>query len=230
MLRFTIRAGVGGVLFLVATCLGFGGFEVTGSFVRVEGLNQALTALNQEERDGSGQFAYTSPLWWLGGHGGQQVGVFTFGGSGAIGAGASHADSLGSELMALRVSFDAGYPYAPVEWLWVRPCVDVGLAAWLIYVHSVEGGTLVGDLNPNFRTRFEAGTFGVSPGIEVMGRVPSSPESFVGLFAKANYFMPVAGPEWFGYNLIPRPKFGLNGFALQVGLRFGKMPYRPFRI
>ena len=227
-MRFTIRVGAVGIMSLATMCLGYGGFEVTGSFVGVKGLNQALTALNQNEWNGSGQFAYTSPLWWLGGHGGGQVGIVTFGGSGAITAGASHADSLGSELVALRGSFEAGYPYAPVEWFWVRPCVDVGLAGWLIYVHSVESGMLVGNLQSNFSRLFSAWTFGATPGVEVMGRLPSSRESFVGLFAKASYFIPVAGPEWFGD--IPPPKFSVSGFNVQVGLRFGSVPYRAFRI
>lgn len=226
-MRFTIRAGAVGVLFLVGTCLGYGGFEVTGSFVGVKELNQTLTALNQEW-NGSGPFAHTSPLLWLGGHGGAQVGVVTFGGSGAITASASHADSLGSELAALRGSFEAGYPYAPTEWFWVRPCVDVGLAGWLIYVHSVESGILVGSSQPNFSRWFSAWTLGAAPGVEVMGRLSSSRESFIGLFAKAGYFIPVAGPEWSGD--IPPPKFSLSGFTLQVGLRFGKTPYRAFRI
>jgi hypothetical protein len=220
-LRFVIRAGVVGVLFLAATCLGYGGFEVTGSFVGVKGLNQTLTALNQNEWNGSGKFADASPLWWLGGHGGGQVGIVTFGGSGAIGARASHAD-------ALRGNFEAGYPYAPVEWLWVRPCIDVGLAGWLVYAHSVEGGTLVGSFPSNFSKWYAAWTLGAAPGVEVMGRLPSSRESFVGLFAKADYFIPVAGPEWFGD--VSPPKFSLSGFNVQVGLRFGRTPYRAFRI
>jgi hypothetical protein len=209
-------------------CLGYGGFEVTSSFVDMKGLNQTLTALNQNEWNGSGKFASLSPLWWLGGHGGLQVGVFTFGGSGAIGARASHADSLGSELVAVRADFEVGYPYAPVDWFWVRPCVNVGFAAWLIYVHSVEDGMLIGSPQPNYTRRFEAGTFGAAPGVELMGTLHSSRESYVGLFARVDYFVPVAGPDWFGYS--PRPKFGLGGFALQVGLRFGSTPYRAFRI
>ncbi|MCX6842990.1 MAG: hypothetical protein NTX53_11990 [candidate division WOR-3 bacterium] len=227
-MTFKIGAGAVAITSLVTLCLGYGGFEVTGSFVGVKGLNQALTALNQSEWCGSDTFAQTSPLWWLGGHGGGQVGIVTFGGSGAISARASHADSLGSELVALRGDFEAGYPYAPAEWFWVRPCVDVGLAAWLVYVHSVEGGTFVGGSQPNFSRYFSAWTLGAAPGVEVMGRLPSSPESFIGLFAKASYFIPVAGPEWFGD--IQPPEFGLSGFAVQVGLRFGRTAYRAFRI
>ncbi len=217
-----------GILSLTAMCLGYGGFEVTSSFVDMKGLNQTLTALNQNEWNGSGKFAGTAPLWWLGGHGGGQVGIVTFGGSGAVGARTSRADSLSSELVALRGDFEAGYPYAPLEWFWVRPCLDVGLAAWMIYVHSVENGTLVGNFQPNFSRSYSAWTLGAAPGVEVMGRLPSSRASFVGLFAKANYFIPFAGPEWLGD--VPPPKFGLSGFALQVGLRFGSVPYRAFRI
>jgi len=228
-LRFTTRAGAVGILFTVATCLGYGGFEVTGSLVEVEGLNQALKTLNQE-RNGSGQFTYSSPLWWLGGHGGGEIGVVTFGGSGAIGVRAGHADSLGSELVALRGDFEAGYPAAPVDWFWVRPCIEVGLAGWVTYVHSIESGTFVGDLQPDFSRWFGAWTLGAAPGIEVMGRLPSSRHSFIGLFAKASYFVPLAGPEWF-LDEPPRDfDFGLSGFAVQVGLRFGKLPYRAYRI
>jgi len=168
-------------------------------------------------------------LWWLGGHGGSQVGVVTFGGSGAIGVRASHADSLGSELLALRGNFEAGYPAAPVDWFWVRPCLEVCLAGGYIYAHSVENGTLVGNFKPNFSRGFWGWTLGGVPGIEVMGRLPSSRETFIGLFAKGSYFIPVAGPEWFGD--VPPPDFGLRGFHLQVGLRFGKMSsYRAFHI
>ena len=226
----TFKMGVGAVaiMSLVTLCLGYGGFEVTGSFVGVNGLNQALTALNRDVMDGSDTFAETSPLWWLGGHGGGQVGVLTFGGAGAIAARTNHADSLGSELVALRGDFEAGYPYAPKEWFWVRPCVDVGLGAWLIYVHSVEGGVLVGGTQPNVSRWFPAWTLGVAPGVEVMGRLRSSRGSFTGLFAKASYFIPAAGPEWFG-DAQP-PKFSLSGLSVQVGMRFGSTSYRAFRI
>jgi hypothetical protein len=227
-LRLAIRAGVVGILFLATTCLGYGGFEVTGSFVEFDGLNQALTALNRDVWTGSGQFNQKSPLWWLGGHGGRQVGIVTFGGSAAIAARASHADSLGSELVALRAAFQTGYPYAPTDWFWVRPCVDVGFAVWYVYAHSVEGGTLIGSTEPNFYRSFTAWTLGAVPGVEVMGRLPSSRESFIGLFAKADYFIPFAGPVWSGDD--PSPKFGLSGFSVQVGLRFGGTAYRAFRI
>jgi len=228
MVRFTIRAGAIGILCLAATCLGYGGFEFGTSFVDVNGLNQTLTVLNRDEWTGSYEFNGTSPLWWLGGHGGGQVGVVTLGGSGAIGARVDHTDSLGSELVALRGSFDAGYPYAPLDWFWVRPCVDVGLAGWFLYAHSVESGTFVGDFQPNFSRGYGAWTIGAAPGLEVMGRWSSSPESFIGVFARASYFFALTGPEWFGD--APPPEFGLNGFAVQVGMRLGSTPYRAFRI
>ena len=227
-MRLTIRVGTIGILSLSAMCLGYGGFEVTTSFVDMRGLNQTLTALNQDEWNGSGKFTSPSPLWWFGGHGGGQVGIVTFGGSGAITVHAAHADSLGSELVALRGGFNAGYPYAPLKWFWVRPCVDVGAAGWLVYAHSVEGGVRVGGSQPNFSRFFSAWTLGAAPGVEVMGRLPSSRESFIGVFAKADYFIPLTGPEWFGD--IPPPKFSLSGFNLQVGMRFGGTPYRAFRI
>ncbi len=222
------RVGAVGIMSMAAMCFGYGGFEVTGSFVGVKGLNQTLTALNQNEWKGSGKFVGTAPLWWLGGHGGGQVGIVTFGGSGAIGARTSHADSLASELVALRGDFEAGYPYAPLAWFWVRPCLDVGFATWLVYVHSVEGGMLVGSSEPDFRRWFSAWSLGAAPGVEVMGRLPSSRESFIGLFAKASYSVPFVGPEWFGD--VSPPKFSLSGFNVQVGLRFGSVPYRAFRI
>jgi hypothetical protein len=227
-LRFTTRAGAVGIMFTAAVCLGYGGFEVTGSFVDFKGLNQALTTLNQQDWNGSGRFTRTSPLLWLGGHGGGRAGIVTFGGSGAIAARASHADSLGSELLALRGNFEAGYPYAPAEWFWVRPCVEVGLAGWYVYAHSVEGGTLVGAPQPNYSKWFAAWTLGAAPGLEVMGRLRSSRESYVGLFAKASYFIPATGPDWFGD--VPPPQFSLSGFAIQVGMRFGRTPYGGFRM
>jgi hypothetical protein len=216
-----------GLASLVAAAVGYGGFEATGSFVSFHGLNQALTALNQNEWNGQSSFEYSGPMWWLGGHGGAQVGVVTLGGSGAISVLANHADSLGSELLALRGEFEAGYPYSPIEQFWVRPCLDVGLATWLVYVHSVEGGLLVGSSQPNYSKWFMAWTIGATPGVEVMGRLRWSPSGFIGLFSKAGYHIPVAGPEWFGDS--GHPRFGLGGFAAQFGMRFGSLPYREFR-
>jgi len=53
-----------------------------------------------------------------------------------------------------------------------------------------------------------------------MGSMPISDESYIGLFVKASYFIPVTRPAWFGDK--NPPDFDLGGFALQIGLRFGK--------
>ena len=66
-MRCVIRAGVAGVLCLVAMCYGYGGFEVTGGFVDFRWLNQKLTLLNQTPivkdswAGGSGEFTYRAP-------------------------------------------------------------------------------------------------------------------------------------------------------------------------
>ena len=68
-MRHTIQAVVVGVLSVAALCLGYGGFEVTGTFNDAKGLNHTLDSLNQV-KNGSGNFTYKSSMWWFGGHGG----------------------------------------------------------------------------------------------------------------------------------------------------------------
>jgi len=230
-LRHTTQAVVAGVVFLGAICLGYGGFEVTAGFVDFKGLNRDLTRLNQLDSanggiGGSDSFNYKMPLWWYGGHGGDHVGAVTLGGSGAIAARANQADSLGSEVAAIRANFEMGYPYSLVERAWVRPTLELAGTGMVIYAHSKENGAVVGNFSANFKRWFASWGIGVVPGVEVMGSLPISEESYMGLFVKASYFIPVSGSEWFGDR--NPPDFGLSGFAVQIGLRFGKAAFREF--
>ena len=224
-MRHTIRAVVIGVLSLAPFCFGYGGFEVTAGFVDFKGLNRDLTNLNRLDSasggiGGTGSFNYRGPLWWYGGSGGDHVGPVTLGGSGAFAARANQADSLGSELAALRASFEIGYPYSPVERAWVRPTLELAGTGMVAYAHSKENGAVVGNFSGRFKRWFATWGIGVAPGVEAMGSMPISDESYIGLFVKASYFIPVTRPAWFGDK--NPPDFDLGGFALQIGLRFGK--------
>jgi len=217
---------VAGLLSLAAVCFGYGGFEVTGGFVDFGRLNRKLDTLNQTPipedtfAGGSGTFSYRMPLWWYGGHGGSQVGPVTLGGFGAVAARANHADSLGSELAALRAGFEVGYPYVPVEWFWLRGCLELGGASLAIYAHSVENGVVLGNFSGRVKRWYSSWTVSAAPGVEVMGMLPTFPGSYAGLFMKASYVWPFAGSHWFGDQ--PPPDFSLRGFYLQIGVRFGR--------
>lgn len=219
-MRCAIRAGVVGVLCLSAMCYGYGGFEATGTFNGTRGLNHTLDSLNQTWK-GTGRFTHRSPLWWFGGHGGSQIGVVTIGGSGAAAVRANHADSLGSELAAIRGNFEVGYPYTPVEWFWLRGCLEVGGAGCVIYAHSVENGVLLGNFSDNLKRWYSTWMISAAPGVEVMGIWP---QSQVGLFMKASYVIPIARTQWLGDK--PPPAFSIGGFSLQIGLRFGQIAHR----
>lgn len=209
-MKHVIPALVLGVLSLTALSPGYGGFEVTSTFNDLGGLNQKLDALNRT-RSGTGQFTYRSPMWWFGGHGGEHVGPVTLGGSGALAPYANRADSLKSELAAIRANFEVGFPYRPNEWVWVRPCLELGATGVLVYAQT---------LSADSKWWSAAWSIGAAPGIEVMSSLPTSSESFIGLFVKAGYLIPISGPTWFGDNELQ--SCGLSGFALQMGLRFGK--------
>jgi hypothetical protein len=224
-LRHLIRAAVIGVLALAPLCFGYGGFEVTAGFVDFKGLNRDLTVLNRLDSanggiGGSGSFSYQGPLWWYGGHGGEHAGPVTLGGSGAFAARANQADSLGSELAALRASFEVGYPYSPVAQAWIRPTLELAGTGMVIYAHSKENGAVVGNFKGRFKQWFAVWGIGAAPGVELMGSLPLSDESYMGLFIKTSYFIPVSRSAWFGDK--NPPDFDLGGFTLQIGLRFGK--------
>jgi len=214
VLRRGIQAVLLGVLSVAALCLGYGGVEVTGTFNNLGGLNQKLGSLNYA-RGGTGRFTYRSPMWWFGGHGGEHVGPVTLGGSGALAHYANHADSLKSELAAVRASFEVGFPYNPNQRAWVRPCIEFGASGLLVYAQTLGGQS---------KWWFAAWSLGAMPGVELMGTLPTSSESFIGLFVKAGYAIPLSGPSWFGDNEPPR--FSHRGFVLQMGLRFGKSAYQ----
>jgi len=201
-----IPALVLGVLSLVALSPGYGGFEVTSTFNDLSGLNRRLDTLL-----GTHHFTYSAPMWWFGGHGGEHVGPVTLGGSGAFAPYAKQSDSLKSQLAAIRANFEVGFPYSPNEWVQVRPCLELGATGLLVYAQTVTAAT---------KKWFAAWSIGTTPGFEVMGILPTSPESFIGLFLKASYLIPISGPSWFGDS--PPPAFSLSGFALQLGVRFGK--------
>ncbi len=213
----------------VSFCFGYGGFSVTASFVDYQGLNQKLTELNinppPEGWGGSDSFRYKGPLWWLGGHGGGLVGDVTLGGGGAAAVRPAETDSLAAELAGLTGFFEVGYRFAPVDFLWIRPCVDISGAAWVHYAHSHDSFN-----DPDFSQWYLAWTIGAAPGLELMGKLRYQNYRYVGLFVKANYFLPVVGPQW-SQDPDP-PSFSIEGFNIQVGLRFGQYPsaFRGLRI
>jgi hypothetical protein len=219
-----IRAVTIGVLTMAGFGFGYGGFEVTAGFVDFKAFNQLFTYFNQVDTPfgvkGSDSFAYRAPMWWYGGHGGDHVGPVTLGGSGAVAARAKQTDSLGSELAAIRASFEVGYPYSPIGQAWIRPTLELAGTGLVMYAHTKENGAVVGNFSARFKRWFAAWDLGFVPGLEVMGALPVSEASYIGLFAKGSYFIPVGKPAWFGDK--NPPDFDLGGFVLQIGLRFGK--------
>ncbi|HTW90483.1 MAG TPA: hypothetical protein VMH22_02105 [bacterium] len=209
-MRHTIPALVAGILFLATLCMGYGGFEVTSTFNSMGGLNDRLDSLNRQQL-GTGHFTYGAPLWWYGGHGGGQVGPVTLGGSGALTWRANQADSVKGQLIAVRANLEVGFPYVPNQWLLFRPCVELGGAGTLVYAQTFSASS---------KWWFASWTIGATPGVEAMGMLPTSSESFIGLFLKAGYFIPFSGPTWFGDK--NPPALSLRGFSLQLGVRFGK--------
>jgi len=195
-----------GFLLLATVSFGYGGFEVTSTYNNLDGLNRKLDTLL-----GTHAFSYRAPMWWLGGHGGEHVGPVTLGGSGALSSSSQQSDSLKSQLAAIRAYFEVGFPYVPNQWVWVRPCLDLGATGLLVYAQTVAANT---------KKWYAGWSIGAAPGIEVTGSLPTSSEAFIGLFVKASYLIPVSGLSWFG-DAEP-PSLDLRGFALQVGLRFGK--------
>ena len=201
-----IPALVFGVLSLAALSFGYGGFEVTSTFNDLGGLNRKLDTLL-----GTHHFTYGAPMWWFGGHGGEHVGPVTLGGSGALSPSSKQSDSLKSQLAAIRANFEVGFPYSPKEWVWVRPCFELGATGLFVYAQTLRADP---------KRWYAAWSVGAAPGVEVMGSLPTSSESFIGMFLKASYLIPFSGPAWFGDN--EPPSLSLSGFALQLGIRFGK--------
>jgi len=210
------------VAVLVSGCLGYGGFGTTLLFPDTDGLNRRFTELNRQW-SGRGSFDAAPPLLAVGGHGAGTVGDFTLGGRGAATVARFQADAVTAEFAGALAFFDAGYAYAPFDYLVLRPSLELGGMVWAHYVHSRESFT-----DPNFSQWFLATSGGLLPGVEVMGRLPYGRYRYVGLFVKAGYYLSLYGPEW-ALDAGP-PDFGMQGLTIHAGLRFGAMPVRPFRI
>jgi len=213
--------------FAASACLGYGGFGMTASFADLGPLNQRLTELNTGEPpngwNGKDTFRLNSPLWWLGGHGAARVGDVTIGGGGAATIYNISADSVDASIYSLIPAFQVGYIYEPIEYLWIRPCLDIGGGAWVNFVHSKESTT-----QPNFSQWFYAWTIGATPGLELMGRMPYGGNKVIGLYVKAGYFLPVYGPNWAGDD--DPPPFDFKGIMLEAGIRFDRKPLGALRI
>jgi len=206
----------------VSLCAAYGGFGVTGSFPGFGGLNARLTELNYDW-GGSRNVRVRPPVLWFGGHGAGMVGDFTIGGRGIAGVQRVHGDSITAEFAGVAGFLDVGYRFEPLDFLWVRPYVDLGGALWGHYVHSRESFS-----EPNFSRGYVGWVLGPSPGLEVMGRLRYIEGRYVGLFAKAGYFIPAYGPEWYIHER--PPDYEPLGFNVEVGVRFGRLPIRPMRI
>lgn len=216
MACFSVAAG------LVSSCLGFGGFGATAGFADFAGLDERLTEHNRTW-GGRESFRSSTPLWWIGGHGAGLVGDVTLGGWGVATARGASADSLEASLLGLMGGFEVGYAYSPVEYCWVRPCLDLGIGLSTHYAHSVESFS-----QPNFSRWYLEMSTGFAPGLELMGRLRYREVNYIGLFVKGSYSLPVIGPVWFG-DADP-PEFSFKGFSLHLGLRFGKLSARWMRI
>lgn len=202
-------------------CLGFGGFGAGLWFPSFSGLNRRLTELNREW-SGTGRFHYSSPVLTVGGHGAGEVADATLGGWGEATVRQEQADSLGSTMAAVLGGFEVGYLYAPVEPFWMRPMLDLNVGVWFVDAHSLEDG------GSNFYRWFLGWQMGVTPAVEVMGRVRAGAESYIGMFAKAGYTLPFMETQWSGS--AGRPDFQMKGFNIRFGLRFGRIALRPFRV
>ncbi|MEO0073578.1 MAG: hypothetical protein ABIK43_02800 [candidate division WOR-3 bacterium] len=206
---------------IAGICLGFGGFGAGLWFPRFAGLNRRLTELNREW-SGIGSFRYSPPLLTIGGHGAGEIAGITLGGWGDATVRQEQADSLGSTMAALFGGFEAGYPYSPVEPFWVRPLLDVDLGVWFVDAHSLEDG------GSNFYRWFLGWQMGLTPAVEIMGRIRTSPDSYMGLFVKTGYTLPFMETQWSGS--AGRPDFQMKGLNIRLGLRFGRTVIRPFRV
>lgn len=208
-------------LIVVELCLGFGGFGTGLWFPSFRGLNRRLTELNRDW-NGTGSFRYSSPILTIGGHGAGEIAGATVGGWGEATVRQERADSLGSTLAAVIGGFEAGYPYSPIEPFWIRPVMDVNIGVWFVDAHSLEDG------GSNFYRWFLGWQMGVTPAAEVMGRVRTGSEAYVGLFVKVGYTLPFIETQWSGS--AGRPDFQMKGFNIRFGLRFGRLPLMPFRV
>jgi hypothetical protein len=209
---------------------GYGGFGVTATYLKTSGINRTLTELNRDpaEYGGRDSFVLDRPLWWLGGHRAGAIGNITLGGGGAATATTHRVDSMAAELVGIRGNFDAGFAYVPWDFLWVRPHVEVGFGGWFLYAHSVEEGALF-VTNPDVWHVLWGWTVGAAPGLEVMGRLRYGQEQYIALYTKANYFIPIGGPEVYSGEAEP-PAFGLGGLSWEAGLRFGSAARPPFKM
>jgi len=222
-----IGRGLALIVILASGVYGYGGFGATLSFVDVTDLNQRLTELNTLPNpngwNGSDTFKLKGPLWWVGGHGGGLVGDVTLAGSGAATLLNSGVDSLVFESGGVMGQFEVAYRYAPIENVWIRPCLDIGGQTWGCFVHSRESFS-----DPNFSRWFLNWSVTVQPGLDVTGWLRYQEEHMVGVFAKVGYSVPLYGPSWYGDE--SPPNFDIQGLTLSFGLRFDESKSGPMRI
>jgi hypothetical protein len=209
---------------VLGTCLGFGGFGATLSFVDFDGVNRTLTDLSREwtHNRSTDSFAYAPPTTWLGGHGGGEIGPVTLGGWGVATFQQPQSDSLGSDFASVTGAFEVGYVCSPDKHVWIRPCLDLAVGAAFFDGHSLEHG------QSDFFRYFLGWQAGVAPGLELMGRIRYSTGSYAGLYVKAGYHVPFMRMQWSGDS--DPPSFSLQGFQISAGLRFGRLEYRAYRI
>jgi hypothetical protein len=215
-------------LVMATAASGYGGFGFSASYADLGGLDRMLSRLNREEAGGSGAFALSQPLWSVFGQGGGHAAWFTVAGTGALFARVAKADALKSEMVGVSGWLEGGYPYAPLEWFWVRPTVDLGGTGWYGYAHSLDRGFFPGAMKAKTARKYFGWVAGVAPGLEVMGRIRSGRTSFFGLFVKGSWFIPAIGPQCYGN--AGEQDFTLSGFSVTAGVRFGRISERPLHI
>ena len=224
-MRYALFGAIGLTLLTASTGYGYGGFEMTGSFVNFSRLDEQFTAFNRAWK-GADSFVHRGPIPWLGGHGGGLAGPVTVGGRGAFCYKGAAADSLESQLAGAGAFFELGYPWAPVDQFWARGFLELGGTAWVHYLHTKESFS-----DPNFLRWYMGWVAGANPGIEVLGRIRYAGDLFAGLFLKAGWFIPFTGTQWAAGSDEPlRPEFSMSGLNLQLGVRFGRYPFKPFKI
>ena len=208
--------------FVFLACYGFGGPEWVMAYPNFDALNNRLTAIN-DSFGGIDQVLHEQPLNFLGGHGAAHVGSVTVGGRGALGSSRAEGDAVTADLACATGAFEVGYPWAPVEYFWLRPCLELQAAGWVSLVRP--SGSTWGDAA--HRRWNVAWDLSVLPSLEAMARLRYLATHYIGVYASGGYNLPLFKPDYYGHR--DPADFDLSGFVVRAGIRFGAMKERVFR-
>jgi len=207
-----------------ACAAGWGGLSVTEMMVNVNGLADSLNTINSQTLGGTQTIGFTSPFMIIGGQGGGEAGIFSLSVWGGGLFQRQQADKLSASLGYAVGLAEPGINWKPVEFIELRPCLNLGGAVFNLELREIWDAGMSEDTTI-YRSSITGWQANAGAAFALHVNVPVGERTMAGLMVKAGYLYPVY-TRWKnqGNVIDPISGFGIDGPYAGIGVNFSTRP------